>query len=103
MNKPTQNRDWLLKMAAAEEDAGSVNVGSPDGVMEDRDRFVAGEIRAGRCPFGKLQPGQGIGHCPLGFPGCGCGDELLENKFLQEESGNPTDAFEPPTVNGEVI
>ncbi len=50
---------------------------------EERDKFVADEIRAGRCPFGKLQAGQQIAHCPLGFPGCGCGDELLLNPFLQ--------------------
>lgn len=50
---------------------------------QDRDRIVAAEIEAGRCPFGMLQAGQTIAHCPLGFPGCGCGDELLVNPHLR--------------------
>lgn len=51
---------------------------------EERDKLVADEIRAGRCPFGWLKPEQGIGHCPLGFPGCGCGDEIMLNPFLED-------------------
>lgn len=50
---------------------------------DERDAYVASEIKAGRCHFGMLQPGQSIAHCPSGFPGCGCGDELLENTYLQ--------------------
>ena len=53
---------------------------------DERDKFVADEIRAGRCPFGELQPGQTMAHCPLGFPGCGCADELMENPYLQPDS-----------------
>lgn len=49
---------------------------------EDRDKFVADEIRAGRCPFSSLQPGQSMAHCPSGFPGCACADELMVNPFL---------------------
>lgn len=49
---------------------------------DERDRQVADEIRAGRCPFGKLKLGQTIAHCPLGFPGCGCADELMCNEYL---------------------
>lgn len=49
-----------------------------------RDKWVADEIRAGRCPFGSLLPGQNIAHCPSGFPGCGCGDELMLNPFLKD-------------------
>lgn len=51
---------------------------------EERDKFVADEIRAGRCPFGKLAPGLSIAHCPLGFPGCGCGDEMMLNPLLAD-------------------
>ena len=50
------------------------------------DRFIADEIKAGRCPFGNLQPGQTMAHCPLGFPGCSCADELTENPYLQPNS-----------------
>jgi hypothetical protein len=49
---------------------------------DERDRFVADEIRAGRCPFGNLREGEGIAHCPSGFPGCGCADELMLNSYL---------------------
>jgi len=49
-----------------------------------RDRIVAKVIRRGECPFGQLKPGQTIGHCPLGFPGCGCADELELNPYLQD-------------------
>jgi hypothetical protein len=41
-------------------------------------------IRAGKCPWGCLEEGQGIGHCPLGFPGCNCADELMEAALLDE-------------------
>lgn len=56
---------------------------------QDRDRIVAHEIQSGRCPFGMLKPGQTIAHCMLGFPGCGCGDEMMLNPFLQKEEGEP--------------
>lgn len=55
----------------------------PEG--DDRDIVVATFIRQGICPFGNLQPGQTIAHCPLGFPGCSCGDELMVNPYLIEE------------------
>jgi hypothetical protein len=54
---------------------------------DERDKFVADEIKARRCPFGKLQEGQTISHCPSGFPGCGCGDELMLNPYLQAPEG----------------
>jgi hypothetical protein len=50
----------------------------------ERDRIVADAIHRGECPFGMLAPGQTIAHCPLGFPGCGCGDEVLANPFLKD-------------------
>ena len=52
---------------------------------DQRDKIVAQAIKEGKCPFGMLKEGQTIGQCPLGFPGCGCGDELLENPFLRED------------------
>jgi len=51
---------------------------------DERDKFVAQEIKAGKCPFGNLKEGQSMGHCPLGFPGCGCADEQMENPYLKE-------------------
>lgn len=51
----------------------------------ERDQFVAAEVKAGRCPFGQLKEGEQIPHCPLGFPGCGCGDEMMSNPYLQRE------------------
>lgn len=51
---------------------------------EAEDRYVADEIKAGRCPFGNLKEGMSMAYCPLGFPGCGCGDELMLNPFLKE-------------------
>lgn len=29
------------------------------------------------CPYGNLKEGQSIAHCPLGFPGCACADDLV--------------------------
>lgn len=52
---------------------------------EEREVYVAQEIKAGRCPFGYLAEGLTIAHCPLGFPGCACGDELMLNPHLQEK------------------
>lgn len=52
---------------------------------DDRDKIVADAIKAGKCPFGYLKEGQSMGHCPLGFPGCGCADELLLNPNLKDE------------------
>lgn len=52
---------------------------------QERDKFVASEINSGRCPFGYLKDGQTMGRCPLGFPGCGCGDELMLNPYLKEK------------------
>jgi len=51
---------------------------------EERDKIVACAIESGKCPFGKLKEGQTIAHCPLGFPGCGCADELQLNPFLKD-------------------
>lgn len=62
-----------------------------------RDKIVADEIRAGHCPFGHLQPGQTIMHCPLGFPGCGCGDELMLNPYLADLLPDPP--TDPPTAD----
>ena len=52
--------------------------------QQERDKTVADAIRKGECPFGMLQPGQTIAHCPSGFPGCGCGDEMMLNPFLKD-------------------
>lgn len=52
---------------------------------DERDKFVAAEIKAGRCPFKMLQAGQTMAHCALGFPGCACADELMFNPYLQDE------------------
>lgn len=71
---------------------------------EERDKFVAEEIRAGKCPFGMLKEGQTIGHCPLGFPGCGCADEEMVNPFLREEFQEKMDkAFEAIEKRGESL
>jgi hypothetical protein len=50
-----------------------------------RDRLVASVIKAGRCPYGYLKEGQPMAQCPLGFPGCGCADEIELNPFLTEK------------------
>lgn len=61
--------------------------------VRNRDQIVAAEIKAGKCPFGMLQEGQTIAHCPTGFPGCGCSDELMLNPYLQEgEEGQEGEA-----------
>jgi len=51
---------------------------------EERDTIVAEAIKSGKCPFDRLEDGETIAHCPLGFPGCGCADELMLNPYLQE-------------------
>jgi hypothetical protein len=51
---------------------------------QERDLYVANEIKAGRCPFGMLKEGQSIAHCPLGFPGCGCADEMQLNPHFED-------------------
>lgn len=51
---------------------------------DERDLLVARAIRDGRCPFDQLPPDTDMSHCPLGFPGCGCADELMLNPHLQE-------------------
>lgn len=56
----------------------------PDEKQAARDKLVADSIKSGKCPFGMLKEGQTIGHCPLGFPGCGCGDELMVNPYLTD-------------------
>lgn len=49
---------------------------------DERDKIVAEAIMRGECPFGMLKQGQTIANCPLGFPGCGCADEMMLNKYL---------------------
>ena len=51
----------------------------------EQDRLVAEQVRRGEGPFGQLQAGQTMAHCPLGFPGCGCGDEWLLSPYLRDE------------------
>jgi hypothetical protein len=51
---------------------------------DERDRQVAEEIKTGKCPFGYLQLEQTMAHCPLGFPGCACADELMCNPYLAD-------------------
>lgn len=52
--------------------------------QDTRDRTVAALIKAGKCPFGMLEEGEPMATCPLGFPGCGCADELMLNPYLQD-------------------
>jgi hypothetical protein len=52
-----------------------------------RDKQVADEIMTGRCPFAALKPSQSMAHCPSGFPGCACADEIMCNPFLEGYSG----------------
>lgn len=56
--------------------------------QDKRDHDVAEAIKRGECPFHMLKPGQVMAHCPLGFPGCGCADELMLNPYLQDWSNN---------------
>lgn len=51
---------------------------------DERDRIVAEAIRGGNCPFGELAEGENIARCPLGFPGCGCADEMTLNPYLKD-------------------
>jgi hypothetical protein len=51
---------------------------------DERDYFVAKIIRKGKCPFSNLKEGQSMGHCPLGFPGCNCADEIMLNEYLED-------------------
>lgn len=52
---------------------------------EETIQYIADEIRAGRCPFGRLSEGQSMAHCPSGFPGCACADEWTCNPILSKE------------------
>lgn len=54
--------------------------------MDEVNRITADTIKSGKCPFGQLKEGQTLAHCPLGFPGCGCADELVFNPYLQDEN-----------------
>lgn len=56
---------------------------------DERDRIVADAIKAGKCPFGNLQEGLTMVHCPLGFPGCGCADEMDLNPYLKSRKDLP--------------
>ena len=56
---------------------------------DERDKIAADEIKQGKCPFGELAEGQTIAHCPLGFPGCGCGDEIMLNPYLAHMRESP--------------
>lgn len=51
---------------------------------DDRDVIVATFIKQGICPWNRIKAGETIAHCPLGFPGCACGDELMANPYLAE-------------------
>jgi hypothetical protein len=53
---------------------------------EQRDLYVADEIRAGRCPFGHLADDQTMAQCWKGFPGCACADEMESNPHLKERA-----------------
>ena len=61
---------------------------------DERDITIATDILAGRCPFGYLKEGQSMGHCPLGFPGCGCADEIMLNPYLESMRKFPGDLDE---------
>lgn len=76
-------------------------------IQDERDKFVADEIRAGRCPFGSLKEGQTMAHCPSGFPGCGCADELMLNEYLNEKdhyrySDRPKEKKDSAQANAEL-
>jgi hypothetical protein len=77
---PAINAGWVALGTIASEFKLTVEPMADD----QRDQYVAKEIKAGHCPFGNLKPGQQIPHCPLGFPGCSCGDELMLNPYLKE-------------------
>lgn len=55
--------------------------------FKEQEKYVADEIRAGRCPFGMLEDGQTMAHCPLGLPGCSCADEWMLNPNLTVDIG----------------
>lgn len=61
---------------------------------DQRDRDVAASIKRGECPFHMLKPGQTMAHCPLGFPGCSCADELMLNPYLREETLARLEAYD---------
>ena len=50
----------------------------------DKEDYIVEKIEKGECPFGVLKEGKVIAQCPLGFPGCACGDELMLNPRLQK-------------------
>lgn len=60
---------------------------------DENDQLRAMLIRNRLCPFGKLKEGQVMAHCPSGFPGCACGDEIVNNKYL-------ADILDPPKSTG---
>lgn len=62
--------------------------------QDERDKTVADVIKKGLCPFGMIEAGQTIAHCPLGFPGCGCADEQMVNPYLVEEHPYPVEESE---------
>lgn len=64
-----------------------------DAEQEKRDKWVASEIQVGRCPFGSLKPGQTLAHCPGGFPGCACADELELNPYLASERASRDEQY----------
>ena len=52
-------------------------------LRREKQKLVAMVIESGRCPFGVVPPGEEMGTCRLGFPGCGCMDERMLNPHLQ--------------------
>lgn len=58
--------------------------GQLERVLDENEALKATIIKRRLCPFGRLEEGQSMAHCPSGFPGCACGDEIQTNKYLQD-------------------
>ena len=72
-------------------------------MIDNNEKVIAEAILRGECPFGELKEGQSMGHCPLGFPSCGCADEYMINPFLTEEFNARIDKYyeeNPPPLEG---
>ena len=39
------------------------------------------------CPYGCLPPGEPMAKCPVGFPGCSCGDDMMLDGLEEEVPG----------------
>jgi hypothetical protein len=68
---------------------------------DERNHVVATAILAGLCPFGEVGEGLTMAHCPLGFPGCGCADELAANPELVDVFKARLDEYQPCPAAGE--